>query len=305
MSEFRSWLESVQSVQYYGNKAALGTKIISLIGQVAPKATSLVEPFGGVARVSLVSDNGIELAWAEKHPDTRAYMAVMRERPSELQRILKALWPLPDDVWRWAVANRNNGNDDVRDTENNGPRTKKMLSKERPDVLAALDDEMAQAVGFFIRSARSREGHVHKISLGDLTGNRKWNARVWADRVEAIGHESAKLSGQRVYDDAYEAMEAEDGPHTVHYIDPPYVKSSRTKSKQSAYGKNELEDPEHVKLLDFVKGLRGAVLISGYDNEIYQHHLRGWHKKVFPANKRDGRADAEKKAEIVWYRGAQ
>lgn len=61
-----------------------------------------------------------------------------------------------------------------------------------------------------------------------------------------------------------------DTPETLHYIDPPYVKSTR--SNGNVYVK-EMDNKEHVDLLELVKELNGFVVISGYDNELYQKYI--------------------------------
>ena len=59
------------------------------------------------------------------------------------------------------------------------------------------------------------------------------------------------------------------------YADPPYVLSTRKMKKQYAY---EMSDVEHIELLETLKLHRGPVLLSGYDNELYDARLEGWDK---------------------------
>lgn len=58
------------------------------------------------------------------------------------------------------------------------------------------------------------------------------------------------------------------------YIDPPYLHGTR---KNYLY-RYEMEDGEHVELLEVLAKHPGKVLLSGYDNDLYNDMLHGWRK---------------------------
>lgn len=62
------------------------------------------------------------------------------------------------------------------------------------------------------------------------------------------------------------------------YIDPPYLHGTR---KNYLY-KYEMEDYEYEELLPVLVKHPGKILLSGYDNEMYNDYLSGW-KKVYKA----------------------
>jgi DNA adenine methylase len=69
-------------------------------------------------------------------------------------------------------------------------------------------------------------------------------------------------------------------PDVLIYADPPYVVSTR-KGKQ--YVVDMVEDRQHIELLEALKEHPGPVILSGYENELYEKHLQGWvklHKKA-------------------------
>ena len=69
-------------------------------------------------------------------------------------------------------------------------------------------------------------------------------------------------------------------PDVMIYADPPYVVSTR-KGKQ--YVVDMVEDRQHIELLEALKEHPGPVILSGYENELYEKHLQGWvklHKKA-------------------------
>lgn len=58
------------------------------------------------------------------------------------------------------------------------------------------------------------------------------------------------------------------------YADPPYLLGTR---KRNLY-KHEMSDEQHIELLEILLGHPGKVLLSGYDNELYNSMLKDWAK---------------------------
>lgn len=57
------------------------------------------------------------------------------------------------------------------------------------------------------------------------------------------------------------------------YADPPYLMHTRTGGKQYSY---EMDEQEHVALLQTLLKHTGPVLLSGYDSDLYNDMLSGW-----------------------------
>ena len=76
------------------------------------------------------------------------------------------------------------------------------------------------------------------------------------------------------------------------YADPPYLHGTR---KNYLY-KHEMEDAEHIELLEMLREHPGKVMISGYDNDLYNNLLQGW-KKVSLATQAEG---GLKRTETLW-----
>lgn len=58
------------------------------------------------------------------------------------------------------------------------------------------------------------------------------------------------------------------------YVDPPYLLSTR---KKYLY-RHEMKDADHIELLRLLQEHPGKILLSGYDNELYNKMLQGWNK---------------------------
>lgn len=81
-------------------------------------------------------------------------------------------------------------------------------------------------------------------------------------------------------------------PDVFMYIDPPYILGTRT-AKQY---KHEMTDADHEELLGVLKNSEAMVMISGYESELYDSMLKGWHKEQFRSNAEYG----GNRVETVW-----
>tara|TARA_R110002051_G_scaffold257868_1_gene316872 strand:- start:9711 stop:10421 length:711 start_codon:yes stop_codon:yes gene_type:complete len=73
---------------------------------------------------------------------------------------------------------------------------------------------------------------------------------------------------------------------SVNYWDPPYPKDTRKSNHKYKY---ELSDQQHLNLLDLAKkNKQHKILISTYDNLMYQHELKGWNNIQFTSQTRKG-----------------
>lgn len=80
--------------------------------------------------------------------------------------------------------------------------------------------------------------------------------------------------------------------HTVFYFDPPYLMDSR-KSQRPLYGCEWNED-NHLRFLELVDQLADAgarIIISHYNNELYNRHLYDWRTATMKTMTRSGEAE--------------
>ena len=108
-----------------------------------------------------------------------------------------------------------------------------------------------------------------------------------------------------IHGDALDVIaEWADNPDAMIYADPPYVHSTRSAGSYQY----EMTNDDHMKMLSLVKGARAHVLISGYDNDMYNRELAGWRTERWDviassATGRNGRnADGRaERTEVAWY----
>lgn len=80
------------------------------------------------------------------------------------------------------------------------------------------------------------------------------------------------------------------------YADPPYLPSTRT---QKMYAQ-EMTEAEHIEMLDALNAHPGPVVLSGYDNDLYNSMLPGWRRiEVKPPKVEKGAA----RIESLWVKG--
>jgi site-specific DNA-adenine methylase len=76
------------------------------------------------------------------------------------------------------------------------------------------------------------------------------------------------------------------------YTDPPYLSSTRRRSKVYTCDYTHIE---HEHLLGTLRGLPCMIMISGYNNDLYNDILTGWRKETFFA-----KTHTDVRQETVW-----
>lgn len=72
--------------------------------------------------------------------------------------------------------------------------------------------------------------------------------------------------------DAVELICRYNDEDTLIYCDPPYLQDLR---KKFIYA-HEMKNDKHIELLKALKKSNSKIIISGYDNELYNQELNGW-----------------------------
>lgn len=119
---------------------------------------------------------------------------------------------------------------------------------------------------------KSRTGFRARTYQRLQTGPADWAS--WPDQIQAF---VSRLQGVIIEQmDAVECIRLHDGPDTLFYVDPPYLKECRTGGLRGY--KHEMTDDDHLRLLECLLGVEGMVVLSGYRNALYDEALAGWHR---------------------------
>lgn len=114
----------------------------------------------------------------------------------------------------------------------------------------------------------------YRRGIGDTSPN---PAKAWTKLPEAIQFAAKRIKNAQIeHVDALKLIKDMHGENTFIYIDPPYMKDTRVKKKQYTH---EMTDEQHMKLLQIVRESDCKIMISAYENELYNEQLKGWRKE--------------------------
>lgn len=157
---------------------------------------------------------------------------------------------------------------------------------------------------FFVRYRMSRQGLAKDYATPTARLRRGMNENVSAylSAVEGLAECHERL--QRVELECLDFREfiyMRDHARALFYLDPPYVRRTRTSGGE--YGAHEMSDNDHLDLLDQLASLSGYFMLSGYDNDYYRawadEHGFNKHEKLI--DKKSSSAKTKDEAtECVW-----
>jgi DNA adenine methylase len=248
-------------LRWHGGKWMLAPWIIANL----PDHRVYVEPFAGAASVLLRKQRSHAEIWNDLDGDLYNLFQVLRsDKATDLIDSLK-LTPFSRDEF---VAARDACTGEVE-------RARRLIVR---SFMGFGSNSCTQPTGFRANSSRSGT-----VPAGD-----------WANYPEALLSTIKRLEGVVIENrDAKRVMAAHDGPNTTHFVDPPYLASTRNKGKDYAY---ELNEQDHVELLSFLKTLKGAVVLCGYPSETYNEALADWKRIERPAFA----CGARPRTEVLW-----
>lgn len=142
------------------------------------------------------------------------------------------------------------------------------------------ENSLQQAVNFYIKL---NMGHGFRTNgekdgwKNDVQGReRSYASQDWCNLPDKIMQAAERLRGVQIENrPAVELIERFNYTNVLIYADPPYVLRTRH-GKQYKY---EMDDKRQNDLLDVLLDHKGPVLLSGYDNDLYNDRLRGWHRE--------------------------
>jgi DNA adenine methylase len=261
-------------LRYHGGKFRLAHWIMTFF----PAHTCYVEPFGGAAGVLLQKPRAYAEVYNDLDRAVSNFFQVLRD-PDTRARLIEAIVLTPY------------------------ARSEFELAWEPTDD--AIEDARRMAIraqmGF--GSAGATKGHTgFRIDTKREYGTAQ---SLWTEYPAAIAAAGARLSGVLIENrPAIGVMRQHDAPTTLHFVDPPYLHSTRVlQSKGQGCYRHEMNDAEHSELLDALLELEGFVVVSGYPSLLYSDRLSGWEQCETKARISAGRGTALR-TEVVWINPA-
>lgn len=122
-----------------------------------------------------------------------------------------------------------------------------------------------------------RSGFRARTYKRSVSGPQDW--ATWPDQIKAF---TDRLQGVLVECmPALDIIRLHDGPNTLFYVDPPYLPENRSTQGKGYLHEMSIED--HVELLELLKKIKGAAIISSYRNDLYDSMLPEWKRIERPA----------------------
>ncbi len=147
-------------------------------------------------------------------------------------------------------------------------------------------DESHVVTGESLEDARRFVVRIWQAHASDLAKKTGWKnrgvtqrARGMSVRWQRVPEELRELAW-RLQDaeienrPALEVVRRFSAKDCLIYADPPYLPSTRT---QKMYG-HEMTEQEHVAMLEALIAHQGPVVLSGYDNDLYNDRLAEWER---------------------------
>lgn len=149
-------------------------------------------------------------------------------------------------------------------------------------------------------SAAATKGRTGFRGFSGSSGRGVNPASYWSRYPDNLAAFGERLSGVVIENrPGVDVMRDRDTPRTLHYVDPPYVLSSRVMQVGDRYYRHEMTDDDHAELVEACQQLEGFVVLSGYASEIYQDNLPGW-RKVTTEAAASGNRGSVRRTECLW-----
>jgi DNA adenine methylase len=259
-------------LRYHGGKFLLAEWIVSHF----PKHRIYVEPFGGGGSVLM-----------RKH---RSYAEIYNDRWDNVVNVFQVL---RDDQ----------KSEQLRRVLELTPYSRTEFRKCSYQNFDTIDDPIERARLTIYRSfsgfgSAATNGQYATGFRGSSHRSGTTPAQDWANFPQHVKLFNERLKGVTIENlDYREVMLRHDTPETLVYLDPPYVHATRNMKRGNASYAHEFADMDHVELCQFIKGLKSMIILSGYENDIYDENLVGWRKEH-----REALADgAKKRIETLWF----
>lgn len=251
------------ALRYHGAKYRLAKWLLPMF----PPHEIYVEPFGGAAGVLLHKTRGYAEVYNDLDGEIVNYFRVVRD-PVLRERLIEAVTFTPYARTEFDLASE--------------PATDPVERARRIAVRAQMGFGSAGATkgttGFRIDTRRKYGTSQH----------------LWARFPANISYVGERFTGVLIENrPAIDIILQHDSAKTLHFVDPPYMHSTRVMAKGKSRGYvHEMSDLDHRRLLDVLLELEGMVILCGYPHPMYQEALAAWMLHTTKARISAGRGTA-------------
>lgn len=258
------------ALQYYGGKWILAKWIIEHL----PDHKIYVEPYGGAASVLLRKPRSQREVYNDLNQEVVNFFKVIRN-PQMARKLIAMLKATPYSRYEF---------------------NKAYMPAHTP---------IERARRLAIQSFMSFNGNG---AAKGTRGSFRWQVSKKTNSTPAIGWRNYPHSLTKIIErmrgviieqrPALEIINAYDDTDTLFYVDPPYMWNTRAKGAKSNGYQYEMNNQDHEVLLQKLLKLKGSIVLSGYENDLYQQTLTGWEKYTRPSYASGWRP----RQEVIWIK---
>ena len=234
------------ALRYHGAKFRLAKWVM----QFFPPHRCYVEPFGGAAGVLLQKQRAYAEVYNDLDGDVCNFFAVLRDKDARDQLMRACLQtPYARDEFESAYES----------TDDRIERARRLAVRAQMGFGSA--GATKGKTGFRIDTRRTYGTSMH----------------LWAEYPEAVKAAGMRLSGVLIENrPAIDIIRQHDAPDTLFFVDPPYMHGTRVLSGKKGYYQHEMSDADHEDLLSVLLDVKGCVVVTGYETDLYKRRLRNW-----------------------------
>lgn len=264
-------------IQYPGSKVRMAPRIIELLGP----HQAYLEPYAGSAAVLLAKPRTAVETINDRNDLLVSFFETLRNKATRFELI--------DALVHTPYAER--------------------------ELQGAVDDPaldpVERARRFFIRTNMAYVGSNGKGSwtMTVQASSGHTNATKWMNYITRLSEVSSRLQGVQIScrDALVEVARvgAADSTTAI-YCDPPYLHTTRNGAR---YEVDDGDEAHHTALIGILKTLQCPVVLSAYDNALYDDLLLTdplWSKLEYnvAASSNSGKGSTAKRTEIIWANSA-
>lgn len=260
--------------RYHGAKFRLS----GWVQQHFPPHVTYVEPFGGAAGVLLTKPRAYAEVYNDLDGDVVNFFRVLQD-PPQRDRLIEICFLTPYAREEFELA--------WEPTDDTVERARRLVIRAQ--------------MGFGSAGAtKGKTGFRIDTDRAYSTAQHHWAAYPPSLAIVAERFTQVLIENRP----AIEVMRQHDGARTLHYVDPPYLHSTRVmQSGKAGYYRHEMSEDDHTALLDVLLDLEGAVVVSGYPSALYNDRLAGWARHETAARISAGRGTGVR-TECLWLNPA-
>ena len=242
---------------------------------IFPEHKMFVEGFGGAGHIIFKKNPSSMEVYNDLHSGLYLLFKLLRENNQEL---IKAIQLTPysrkqfiEDKGSWVT--------EINEVEK--------VRKFYTDIMQAVGGKG----GWCYAKSKSRRGMCQSVSR--WLGNVDENMPNLIERLREIQIENL---------DIIKLINKYDAKDTFFYLDTPYIQETRSAKKMYDY---EMSDEKHKELVELLLHIKGKVILSGYEHDIYKPlEENGWKKVLLgefvKRSQKNNNGKLDKGQEFVW-----